>query len=369
MNIPMTIKDLFSRARWLPLMAAVSLLSACAIPEQQGSAASQPPSASGKQGQVPSFFSRLTHTKEEATLRTLITQQDQLYRVAAPLLTSNTALCRGYERNLLGFTAKNIYSYPPDYTDAAAALGLTEYLSITGVLPDSGASTKGIQPKDILVAAGNKQMPSGPDAERQAAIVLSPLVMGNRPVKLTLERDGRRITTTVPLTLACAFSIELGNSDNVNSYADGRRVLVTRGMLEFTRSDEELAYVIAREIAHNALGHATRQRMVATIGGVIDNLMRMQPDMSAMAGTAGIRPYPQHMDTAADTLALYMLARAGYNIDNAPRFWRRLADQYPARVPNAYTALHPSVQARLHAIQRAAEQIRLKQEHQQDLIP
>jgi predicted Zn-dependent protease len=140
-------------------------------------------------------------------------------------------------------------------------------------------------------------------------------------------------------------------------------------MLNFTKTDEELAYVIAKEIAHNALGHAAQQRSVATAGGVIDNLLRMQPDSAALAGTAGIRPYPQALDIEADNVALYMLARAGYNIDNASSFWGRLAEQYPANVHNAYNALHPFVSQRLSAIDQAVPAIKAKQESKIELMP
>ena len=44
-------------------------------------------------------------------LRSLAAMQDRLYRIGAPLLVNNTDLCKGNARNLLGFTAKNKYSY------------------------------------------------------------------------------------------------------------------------------------------------------------------------------------------------------------------------------------------------------------------
>src|SRR3954468_21833553 len=47
--------------------------------------------------------------------------------------------------------------------------------------------------------------------------------------------------------------------------ADGQRVLVTRGMMNATQSDAELAYVIAKGMAHNILGHATTQRQSSTL--------------------------------------------------------------------------------------------------------
>ena len=66
----------------------------------------------------------------------------------------------------------------------------------------------------------------------------------------------------------------------------------------------------------------------------------MQPDVSMLTGAAGIKAMPQELDVQADTLAIYLLARAGYNVDNAARFWQRLAAQVPATVANGYTALH-----------------------------
>lgn len=303
------------------------------------------------------------------TLRALTTQQDRLYRVAAPLLVSNAPLCKGNARNLIGFSAKNKYSYSEDYVQAAQALGLGEQLQVTGVLTNSGASRAGVLRGDILTAVEDKQMPQGANAERQAAAILGPLVSSRSSVKLGLSRNNKPLAVNVPLTLACGFGIEFGNVDNVNAYSDGRRVLVTRGMLNFVRSDSELAYVLAKELAHNALRHPTRQRMTATVGGIIDNLTRVTPDVSTLNGTGGVKPMPQELDAAADTVALYMLARAGYNIDGANAFWQRLATQYPVTVLNGYTAIHPATAYRLTAIDKAVGDIKSKIAGKRTLTP
>jgi hypothetical protein len=311
-----------------------------------------------------------TPTADQTALRNLVTLQDRLYKAAAPLLTNNAPLCKGNARNLLGFTAKNKYSYSSQFTNAAQSFGFDDRLQVTDVLPGSGAARSDVRRGDILLSAGDKPIPQGENAERLTAAVLTPLVAGRAPIKLNLLRGATPVTVNVPLTLACAFSIELGHADIVNAYSDGRRVLVTRGMMNFTRTDEELAYLIAKEMAHNSLAHPGRQKMVATIGGIIDNLVRAQPDMSALAGTAGILPYGQDMDAAADTLALYMLVRAGYSIDNAPAFWQRLATQYPAAtVPNGYTAIHPSTAYRLAMIGKVTQIIKAKQAAGKPLIP
>jgi hypothetical protein len=359
-----SLRKRLAASRHATLLPMALLLTACAsVPLPPDTRAPQP-SAPAVAAPPP------VSAAEEEALRALISQQDRLYRVAAPLLVSNPELCRSNARNLLGFTAKNKYSYSSEFTNAAqSSFGLDERLQVMGVLAGSGAARAGVQRGDNLVAVEDQAMPQGENAERQAAALLAPMVAGRSNVKLTVMRNGSNLSMDVPLTYACAFGIELGNADIVNAYSDGHRVLITRGMMNVARSDDELAYVMAKEMAHNALAHASRQKTSATIGGIIDNLVRVHPDMSTMAGTAGVRPMPTELDIAADRLSLYMLARAGYGVDNAVAFWRRLASQYPASVQNGYTALHPGTAQRIAAMERTVADIRSKKDGNRALLP
>ncbi|WP_233575674.1 M48 family metallopeptidase [Noviherbaspirillum saxi] len=309
-------------------------------------------------------------TQEDLALASLASLQDRLYRVAAPLLVNNAELCKANARNLLGFTAKNRFSYSTEYVAAAQkSLKLGDKLQVMGVLPGSGAARAGVQVGDVLLSVEDKQLPDGENAERQAAGILAPLVTRRSTVKIAVLRDGSNLSLNVPLTFACAYGIELGNTDNATAYADGHRILISRGMMNFARTDEELAYVLAKEMAHNTLAHPTRQRMSATVGGIIDNLTRMRPDMSSMSGLAGVKPMPQELDAIADRLSLYMLVRAGYQVDNVVPFWRRVASQYPASMPNGYTAMHPGTNFRTAAMERTLKDIRAKQAANKPMMP
>jgi predicted Zn-dependent protease len=140
-------------------------------------------------------------------------------------------------------------------------------------------------------------------------------------------------------------------------------------MMSFAQSDTELAYILAKEMAHNSLKHASKQHIVGTVSAIIDNLVRIQPDLSTMAGSAGVKAMPQELEAEADKLALYMLARAGYSIDGAARFWQRLATQYPAAVQNSYTAIHPTITHRLTVIEKTTAEIKNKQASRRPLLP
>jgi len=341
------------------------LLSACSTFQSQPP--KNPPPLTTRASNV---VQPVTSTEQES-LRTLVALQDRLYRVAAPLLLNNTELCKGNARHLLGFTAKNKYSYSAEFIEAAhQTFGLDERLQVMSVLSGGGAEKVGMKRGDTLVSIEDKPFPQGQNAEHQAASMLAPLLTGRSNVQLSVRRNnGTNQTLTVPLTHACAFGVVLGNSDNVMAYADGRRMMIARGMLNFVRNDEELAYVLAKEMAHNALRHPKKQRMNATISGIIDNLIRLHPDLNQMSGMSGVKPMPKEFDTAADTLALYMVTRAGYNIENAPMFWQRLATQYPVTQTNSYTAIHPNTTARITTMEKIIPEIKIKRAQKTVLRP
>ncbi len=349
-----------------------ALLFACATPPPLAVQKKAEPAEAPK----PIVVAPIVNSEEVAALRKLVSLQDKLDRLAAPLLLNNAELCKNQARNLLGFTAKNKYSYSAEFSNEAnSTFGWDERLQVTSVLVGSGAAKAGVlHPGDILVAVEDKPLPQGPNAEGEAAKILGPLVkeratQDSSEIKLSVMRGDRNLVAVVPLTFACGFRVELGNADNVNTYADGRRIMVTRGMMDFVRSDEELVYVMAKEMAHNVLAHAITQHMSATIGGIIDNLIHVHPDMSTLGGMGGIKPMPKVADALADSLSLYMVARAGYSVDNAVQFWQRLADQYPATVLNGHTALHPATAYRLVSMEKTVVLVKAKQANKRPLVP
>jgi hypothetical protein len=305
-----------------------------------------------------------------ATLSQMVALQERLYQVAGPLLINNADLCKAQARNLLGFTAKNKFSYPGPYADAAqAVLGYGDRLQVSTVLAGSGAARANLRKGDGLIAAEGQLLPTGPDAETDAAGVLGPLVGKRSTLQMTIARGLGNLVLNVPITRACAFRVELGNADNVNSYADGQRLMLTRGMITFAQTDAAIAYVMAKDMAHNILGHADKQRSTATLGSIIDNLVAVQPDLTMLIGSAGVKDMPRALDAAADRLAIYLLARAGYDINQAAAFWQNLANRYPATVLNSHTANHPATAYRISAINKAIAEIKSKRASGKALLP
>lgn len=301
-----------------------------------------------------------------ATIRKWAAQQDRLSTLAAPLLLKNADICKPKSQETLGATVQTRHAYSPRLAELAQSeLGLDERLRIVSIMPGSGAEKAGLQRGDILLQAANRKLPSGPSADRDAAKLMQTMMQGRSSLKLLVLRGSEQLAFDVPRMSACAVSVKLGDSDAINSYADGRRVLITRGMVNYAQSDAELSYAIAKEIAHAVLMRPVRADMQAAI----DRLSVLGGARNAAGSMAPLKPYLPVMDATADKFALYLLARAGHDIDGVLPFWKRLAGDYPASVPDGHTALHPSSNYRFSVMRAVGKVIEHTQKHKWPLIP
>ena len=342
----------------------ISLNSNPSTPDSTSTSPSVYQNSSGKTNSTPAAPVR------DTVLDSLLLRQERVYRIAAPLIIKNAVLCRTQARPLLGFTAKNQYSYPPELAVAARqSLGLDERLQIMQILDGSGAMRAGLKRGDILQTIQDLNIPTGPQAEPETARMLSPILKNLSELTITVIRQNQPITVNVLLTLACAFAIDVGNAQQVNAYADGRRILLTRGLLDSFTTDEDVAVVIAREIAHNVLQHAKQLQQMATLSMVIDNLLLFKPDQIAANSSNGIKITPEKMDQEADRLALFMLTRAGYDPANFSRVLQKLAQNPNSSQALTYSTLHPWTEGRQSVIQATLKEIRQKQAAKKVLVP
>lgn len=299
-------------------------------------------------------------------LRKWVQQHDRLYAVASPLLLKNASLCKTKTRLTTGIVARTKYSYSDDFVEAAEQeLGLSDRLQVMNVMSGSGADKSGIRRGDILLGIENHDLPNGPKAEQEAARQLASAMRGKSSIKLRLARDGSDYVANVPLASICAIDVELGNADYVNAYSDGKRSLITAGMLEYVQSDTELAIVVAKEIAHNLVIQGVRPHMVATI----DSLRSFDISAKSLPSSMKIRPYTAVRDATADKYSIYLLARGGYDIDKVAPFWKRLASEFPATQLNSYTALHPATPYRLSVMTAVSGVVKHHLKHGWPLVP
>jgi hypothetical protein len=303
-------------------------------------------------------FERPTSNNTNEELTRYAANQEKLYRTAAPLLVKNAPLCKSATRHIMGFTAKNQYSYSSEFAQTANKLfKLDDRLQVMSILEGGGAERAGIRRGDIFLKAQNQTIPIGMNAEIETARILSTLMSHSANLPISIERNKQAYNFNIPLTLACAFNLELGNSDVIHAFNDGRRILITRGMLQVLNTDAELAAIIAREIAHSALKHTASLQMTASAAQVIDGLIPVLRNNAGDAAIKDLKAMPSNLDQAADRVAIAMLVRAGYEAEQLPLSLQKLA---AIKNNEKYTVAHPLTNERLKLMQEVIVQVKQK---------
>lgn len=174
----------------------------------------------------------------------------------------------------------------------------------------------------------------------------------------------------------CNFGLQIKESHGVNAYADGKSVTVSAPMMVFAQRDTHLAFVVAHELAHNIMAHPQNQQknvlLGSLLGAVADVALASQGastggGFSNLGGSVAMLRYSPAFEQEADYIGLYILARAGYPIEEAPDFWRAMSQYEPEGIYARST--HPTNAERFIGMRKTIAEIRAKQRAHQPLIP
>lgn len=188
----------------------------------------------------------------------------------------------------------------------------------------------------------------------------------------------------------CTFSVRLDRSDLPNAFVDeDGDIRVTDGLLRFLESEDEVAFVIAHELAHRMANHAEEGFRNAKIGSAL-GAVAFAGLAAASGGGAllavpalglGLRAgehlavldYTRAQEREADYLGAYLVAHAGYDVVRAGRVMENLAAleaQHPAdRGALGFFATHPSSPERVASMALTIRQIEEKRERHAPLVP
>lgn len=299
----------------------------------------------------------------------------RVYSLAFPLLGANAEFCGSYVRPVIGLSAWNIHSVSNTYRPAAKKLyGLDDRLIVKTIARKSPAQKAGLLSGDIIESINGQSVNGAAAAKTFDNTVLS---SNGQPVKLGVRRNGRAQTLTVAPITACNFPVRVEHESNaINAYADGRQIVITRGIIRFAENDEELALVIGHELAHNALTHVSKLRqnaMAGSLGGLlIDSLFAAggvsTGGIGAQVGAdIGASRNAIAFEQEADYVGMYFMERAGYSAANVAQFWRRMAAE-SSRDVNARGS-HPTSPERFLAIEATYKEIMKKKATGQKVAP
>ncbi len=310
--------------------------------------------------------------QREIALRAILEDEARLDRIAYPILTKAHPLCGDNVAYTYGWRITNVFGYGKDFRDVATTvLGLDEHVSVRALIPGSTAIKGGVRIGDRVVAINGQELPKGEDGLKKLRDPEFTDAIGKAPeLTVTVERPEGRATLRLQGEKACNYLVRFMLGDAVNAFADGKSIVVLRGMIRMARNDNELALVIGHELAHNAMGHIDKKKQNAGLGSFFDLLAAVRGvNTQGMFGKMAMGTYSQDFEAEADYVGLYMLALTGVDIAEAPHFWRRMAAENPGSINSNHAASHPATSYRFLALEKTVREIAEKKRNNQPLVP
>jgi len=153
----------------------------------------------------------------------------------------------------------------------------------------------------------------------------------------------------------------------------GGKVVVFEGIFKVIKNDDQLATVLSHEIGHAVLRHGhykaelntilTMPRIIAkkTIGkfvpkefqGILDKSYEISKNLTVML------PFSREEEIAADKYGIKLMYKAGFNIDEALKFWENMKKYSKNNIPE-FLSTHPSDEHRIEIIKEEIKELKAK---------
>jgi hypothetical protein len=265
------------------------------------------------------------------SLRAFADQQMHIATIGYRLGAANANRC-AQPQMLTGMLLHDLSQYDSAVRPAVSrAFSLGSGFGIIQIVPGSAAERAGLHIDDEIIAvrgvsvedpaAVARSGKSYSRMERFTAVLQSFLQRG--ATELLIERNGAVSRIMLQGQAGCGGELSLLNSNQQNAWSDGDQVAMTTGMLRLAQSDDEVAFVVAHEMAHNILGHSRSSR-------------------SQFFGA-------RRSEIAADQMAVGLMTAAGYRAQSGISFLETARRRYWWSI----SLDHPGFGTRIRAVTAA----------------
>jgi beta-barrel assembly-enhancing protease len=201
-------------------------------------------------------------------------------------------------------------------------------------------------------------------------------MLNDTQVARYVETVGRRLVAAIPPEFnqpAFQYEFDVVNARDINAFAlPGGPMFVNRGMIEAAKNEGEMAGVMAHEISHVALRHATAQatkqssigNQLGTIGLILGGAIlggQGGAQLGAMGAQVLQTRYSRDYETQADILGSQIMANAGYDPRDLANVFQTIEQQSKGGRAPEWMSSHPNPGNRFEKINREAGLLRVSQ--------
>lgn len=225
---------------------------------------------------------------------------------------------------------------------------------VGGILFTIGCSTTPVTGRrQLLVMSEDKENAMGLTAYEE--VLKDEPITKNSGATEMVKRVGQRIAAVAERPdFQWDFNVIEAKTQNAFCLPGGK-VAVYTGILPICQTEAGLAVVMSHEIAHAIARHGgermSHQTAQNTAKDALKYVMREKTDSTqqivlaaygAGAQYGAILPYSRKHELEADHIGIMLMAKAGYDPTEAPKFWERFSGQKEGATPMEFLSTHPS---------------------------
>ncbi|RIY32344.1 hypothetical protein CJP74_04795 [Psittacicella melopsittaci] len=146
----------------------------------------------------------------------------------------------------------------------------------------------------------------------------------------------------------------------LNAYVlPGGRIVFYTGLVEELKlNNDEIAAIMGHEMTHALLEH-TKQRIgqqllvvgASQAAAVATQSTAVGQTAITLADLGVMKPFSRANETEADVQGLFLMAKAGYNPENAITLWKKMEAYSGGDTSNSILSTHPSYSQRFKVLQ------------------
>jgi len=272
--------------------------------------------------------------------------ENRVHQIGFRLAVANETLCNRTAM-LTGMALHDVGAYrESDRPAIQKAYRLGWGFGVFELVPGGPAILAGLQVGDEIAEANGRDLSGfamnliGHRGSIERTRVMEDLLaemMNSGSVMLVVRRDERRVKLNLTGVRGCAGSFVVSPAADIDAWSDGVDVAISVPLAEALQSDDELAFVLGHEMAHNIFHHSAA--------------LRWSSRLFANLGI-GAEKFRQS-ELEADRLAVHMVTNAGYDWRAAAGALAKITIARPGGLPPTY----PPLMARIATIEREGEAI------------
>jgi hypothetical protein len=349
------------------LCIALLLLSACAAPVSKYKSASK------------AEIDAEIRLQKEMVYQAFRNEGNLLNNITFQILKANAEFCTE-DAISYGFTFWNIdtISRVSKYREVAENLyKLDHVFQIDQIYTNTADQTANIKTGDKIIAINGVDVSSKAVKPKDIYKALSKTGAAS-PAKLLLLRDNTEVEIKTAPYSVCNYPLRYDYNDPIiNAFANGRRIIMTRGFYQFAKDEEELAMALAHEVGHNIMRHIGKKRENEAMGKlaniILFNALKMTDFYLPSYVYEGIVDQSYLINSVdfereADYLGIYFAERAGYDTSDSIALWRRMSVEVDAEGIDKRST-HPAKAERFVYLQKTLDEVAEKRRLGLPLIP